>query len=184
MPPAEEYALDAAVQRDDPIESVFREHYPRLVGMLARLTGGRAQAEDIAADVFCKLAARRLLPAGSDGITAWMYRVAANAGLDALRMDMRRRRREEAAGAEQYRAAPHAGALEDMLREERRRKVRSVLDGLKPRDARLLILRFSGLKYKELAETVGVAPASVGALLARAETEFEREYRARFGDAK
>jgi RNA polymerase sigma-70 factor (ECF subfamily) len=53
---------------------------------------------------------------------------------------------------------------------------------LKPRDAQLLLLRSSGLAYRELAETVGVNPNSVGTLLARAEAEFERHFRARYGD--
>src|SRR5436309_11395842 len=33
-------------------EAIFREHYPRIVALLARLTGDRSQAEEIAADVF------------------------------------------------------------------------------------------------------------------------------------
>ena len=40
----------------------------------------------------------------------------------------------------------------------------------------MLILRHSGLSYKEIAATLGLAPGSVGALLARAEKEFERLY--------
>jgi RNA polymerase sigma-70 factor (ECF subfamily) len=47
------------------------------------------------------------------------------------------------------------------------------LTQLKPRSAELLILRYSGLAYKEIAATLEIAPASVGTLLARAEKEFE-----------
>jgi DNA-directed RNA polymerase specialized sigma24 family protein len=57
--PAEEVALDpagAGASRTDAwFDAVFQEYYPRMVGMLARLTGDRAHAEEIAADVFCKL---------------------------------------------------------------------------------------------------------------------------------
>jgi RNA polymerase sigma-70 factor (ECF subfamily) len=45
-----------------------------------------------------------------------------------------------------------------------------------PREAQLLILRHAGLAYKEIADTLGLAPGSVGTLLARAEKEFERLY--------
>src|ERR1700730_7348565 len=99
------------------VESLFREHYSRIVRMLARLTGDRAHAEEIAADVFHKLSQRPELLAGQDDLTAWIYRVATNAGLDGLRMNSRRRHREESAGFDVHAAAP-PDALESMLREE------------------------------------------------------------------
>ena len=64
-------------------DALFREHYPRVVAMLARLTGDRGQAEEIASDAFCKLSARD--SEGDEHHTPWLYRVATNAGLDALR---------------------------------------------------------------------------------------------------
>jgi RNA polymerase sigma-70 factor (ECF subfamily) len=184
--PAKETALSLA---DAPAEGggrawldgMFREHYPRVVGMLARLTGDRGQAEEIAADAFCKLSARE----GQDQerLTPWLYRVATNGGLDALRSAARRRQREQAAHAESLRMAPAHCALQEMLRQERRARVQTVLADLKPRDAQILLLRAEGLAYRELAETVGVQASSIGTLLARAEAEFERKFRTRYGDA-
>ena len=163
------------------VESLFREHYARMVGMLARLTGDRAHAEEVAADVFHKLSQRPELLAGQDDLTAWMYRVATNAGLDAVRTNTRRRKREEVAGLDAHAPAP-PDALDSMLREERRTRVREVLESLKPREAQLLLLRANGLAYRELAQTLGVEPGSVGTMLARAEAEFERRFRARHGE--
>lgn len=166
----------------DGFESLFHEHYPRIVGMLARLTNDRGQAEEIAADVFCKLSRRSTLFQRGDSLTPWIYRVATNAGLDAWRSNSRRRRREQSAQAEELRLTAPADALGDLLREERCARVRTVLAEMKPRDAQLLLLRANGLAYRELAETAGIHPNSVGTLLARAEAEFERRYRACFGD--
>jgi len=163
------------------VEGLFREHYARMVSMLTRLTGDRAQAEEIAADVFHKLSQRPELLAGQDDPTAWIYRVATNAGLDALRVNARRRKREETAGVDAHAPAP-PDALDHMLREERRARVREVLESLKPREAQLLMLRSSGLAYREVAQTLGVEPGSVGTMLARAEAEFERKFRARYGE--
>jgi RNA polymerase sigma factor (sigma-70 family) len=183
--PAKELALSLA---DTPAEgrgrawfdAIFREHYPRVVAMLARLTGDRGQAEEIAADAFCKLSTR---DAGEgERLTPWVYRVATNAGLDALRMNARRRQREQAAHAESLRLAPSGCALEAMMREERRARVQEALGDMKPRDAQILLLRAEGLAYRELAETVGVQTSSIGTLLARAEAEFERKFRARYGE--
>ncbi|HXB72776.1 MAG TPA: sigma-70 family RNA polymerase sigma factor [Candidatus Acidoferrales bacterium] len=164
------------------MEALFRAHYPRLAGMLARLTGDRGQAEEIAADVFHKLSRRPALLAGSDDLTAWMYRVATNAGFDALRMNSRRRKREESAGVDGIHAMAPGNALDEMLREERCARVRTVLGEMKPREAQMLLLRSSGLAYREVAQTLGIQPGSVGTLLARAEAEFERRYRVRYGD--
>lgn len=186
--PAEELALSPAGAGSSGkdragawFDAVFREHYPRVVGMLARLAGDRGQAEEIAADVFCKLSQRPAMAGDRDRVTAWLYRVAINAGFDALRMNARRRRREAEAGVESLRVAAPSGALDDMLRQERCARVRDVLAALKPRDAQLLLLRASGLAYREVAQSLGILPGSVGTTLARAEAEFARRYRARYG---
>lgn len=185
--PAEEVALGHAGIGALPekcggewFDALFRAHYPRVVGMLGRLMGDRGQAEEIAADAFCKLARQGARGEGV-GLTAWVYRVAMNGGLDAVRSNARRKRREEAASAGSPRTQAPA-ALEQLLQQERCARVRDVLAAMKARDAQLLLLRASGLAYRELAQTLGVQAGSVGTTLARAEAEFERRYRARYGD--
>ena len=178
---AGEIALSETGDGDD-FESLFQEHYPRIVSMLARLTNDRGQAEEIAADVFCKLSRRLTLFRRGEPLTPWIYRVATNAGLDAWRSNSRRRRREQSACAENLRLVAPGGALDDLLREERCARVRTVLAELKPRDSQLLLLRSNGLAYRELAEATGIHPNSVGTLLARAESEFERKFRAWYGE--
>lgn len=184
--PIDELALEAppAARRSHAglLETTFRSHYPRLVGMLSRLTGDRDRAEDVAGEIFCKLAKRPEALGGREDVTAWIFRVATNAGFDALRSETRRRKREEAAGGETVRVASGEGALEGVLRSERQARVRAVLAEMKERDAQLLLLRSAGSPYKEIAETTGVAPGSVGTLLARAEADFERLFRERHGD--
>jgi RNA polymerase sigma-70 factor, ECF subfamily len=182
----EELALTAAraISRGggEWFDSLFRAHYPRLVGMLTRLTGDRGQAEEIAADAFSKLAQRSTLLASREDVTAWVYRVATNAGLDAVRAATRRRRWEKAANSERLRASANVGALEKLLQEECGGRVRAILAGMKGRDAQLLLMRASGMAYREVARALGIQPSSVGTLLARAEREFEKKYRARYGD--
>jgi RNA polymerase sigma-70 factor (ECF subfamily) len=172
----------AAPRTGEWFEALFREHYPRVVGLLARLTGDPGQAEEIASDVFSKLARRLILLVGREDVAAWVYRVATNAGLDAVRANARRRRKEEAASRERWRTGSEDGALDSLLREERGARVRAVLAGMKPRDAQVLLLRSSGMAYREIALALGVQPSSVGTILARAERDFERRYRARHGD--
>ena len=49
---------------------------------------------------------------------------------------------------------------------------------MKPKSAKILVLRHTGLSYAEIAAAVRVSPKSVGKLLSRAEKEFEQRYRA------
>ena len=186
--PAEQVAMPGAAGGSEALqggeaslEALYRAHHPRIVAVLWRVVGDRSQAEDIAGDVFCKLMRRPAILGGRD--LRWLYRVAVNAGFDALRSRARRLRREEAAGVESMRSGRAAGALDDMLRAERQARVRQTLQAMKPRDARLLLLRSSGAAYREIADALGIAPGSVGTLLARAESAFESKFRARYGDA-
>src|ERR1035438_1457847 len=94
------------------VEALFREHYSRIAGMLTRLTGDRAHSEEIAADVFQKLSRRPVLLDSREDLTAWIYRVATNAGLDALRTNARRRRRGAAGG---WGGDPRAGGPTDLV---------------------------------------------------------------------
>jgi DNA-directed RNA polymerase specialized sigma24 family protein len=66
--------------------------------------------------------------------------------------------------------------LNDLLRQEKCRRVRGVLTLLKSAHAQLLILRASGLSYRELAETLEVKMTGIGTMLNRAEEEFRLRY--------
>jgi len=71
-------AEDIALSSPEWFDALFRAHYARVVRMLGRLMGDRGQAEEIAADAFCKLA-RQPDGAIKEDLTAWLYRVAINA---------------------------------------------------------------------------------------------------------
>ena len=168
-------ALDET--RSDPaFETIFRDHWARVYGVLYRLVGDRLEAEDLALEAFWRLYSRQPSRNGKQGPAGWLYRVATNLGLNALRARNRRRRYEEQAGMLALESTAAADPAFEAERAEERHQVRRALARMKSRSARLLILRHSGLSYAELASTFGLAPASIGALLARAEREFERLY--------
>lgn len=54
--------------------------------------------------------------------------------------------------------------------------VRAALEQLSVRDQQLLLMREEGFKYEEIARVIGVAPASVGTLIARALRRFAEFY--------
>jgi RNA polymerase sigma-70 factor (ECF subfamily) len=71
--------------------------------------------------------------------------------------------------------APPDEAVE---RGEQVHSVRAVLEQLSERDRQLLLMREEGFKYEEIAQVIGVAPASVGTLIARALRRFTDLYQA------
>lgn len=164
-------------------DALFLAHYDQVYAVLVRLLGNREDAEDLAQETFLRLH-RSPLPAGQEHhLGGWLYRAATRLGYNALRARRRRWQHEQALA--QATLAEHAGDPSDLadlaaLAEERRR-VRLALAELPARQAQLLILRHSGLSYKELAEALNVAPGSIGTLLARAERAFEARYRATGG---
>jgi len=154
--------------------AVFLEHYSRIFAILIRLLGDRSRAEELANDTFWRLYRQPALQVDGN-IGGWLYRAATNLGIDALRASGRRRKYEEAAGGAKD-GAKTSSPLEDLLCEEKRNRVRAVLSLIKPAQAQLLILRSSGLSYKELADALNVKTTSIGTLLNRAEEEFRNRY--------
>jgi RNA polymerase sigma factor (sigma-70 family) len=169
----------AAVKAGSLFEELFIEHYPRLVRTLLRLTGNRAHAEELASDAFCRLYQRGPV---HENAPAWLYRTAINLALDALRANSRRLRREELVTREQVRTESHpADPLNELLSEERRRRVRDVIARLKPVEGQLLLMASSDFSSREIASVIGVKPESISTLLGRAKERFEKKYTHLYG---
>ena len=158
-------------------EDAFNEHWDRVYEVLFRIVGDRAEAEDLSLETFLRLYNRPPKFESWEKLAGWLYRVATNLGFNALRSRKRRSRYEEEAGhlVMDVLAAPDPAKESERLEEIQR--VRQILSLMKPRDAKLLILRNSGFSYTELAVTLEVAPGSIGTLLVRAEADFEKRYR-------
>ena len=162
-------------------DALFHTHWARVYGVIYRLVGDPDEADDLALEVFWQLH-RRLnqtprLPLPGN-LAGWLYRVASNLGLNSLRADQRRQAYERRAGQQQLERSQAANPAQLVEQAEQRAQVRQVLAGMKPRNARLLILRHSGLSYAEIAAALRVSPNSIGTLIRRAEREFAQRYRA------
>ncbi len=157
---------------DRGFEELFVEHYPRLVRTLLRLIGDHGQAEELASETFCKL--YRQWP--SDNSAGWLYKTAMNLGLDALRANSRRTRREERAGREALRNEGSAGPLQELLAEEQRGRVRAVIAQLKPVHGQVLLMGSGGFSGKEMAQVLGLNAEALYMMRARAKAQFEKKY--------
>jgi len=161
-------------------EELFLANYGPLVNTLVRIVGDRGQAEEISADAFYRLYTLRPDRGRQQNHAGWVYRVAMNLALDALRSKVRRLHRETEAEREAS-SAKTPDALDALLAEEQRARVRSVLARLKPAQAQILILGSDGRSYREVAVMLGMKTDSIYTLVCRARARFEREYLKLYG---
>jgi RNA polymerase sigma-70 factor (ECF subfamily) len=154
------------------IDALFEALYPAVYRYVLRLTGDADIAEDVAQEAFVRLL-RQSLPESE--VRPWLFTVATNLVRDGARKTERRTRL--LAGAPPLVSRPMA-ADEKVEQKESVGAVRIVLDQLPERDQQLLLMREEGFKYDEIARVIGVAPASVGTLIARALKKFTALYAA------
>jgi RNA polymerase sigma-70 factor (ECF subfamily) len=154
-------------------DSLFRRLYPSLLRYLHRLTGDPDQADDLAQEAFTRLLRQRLPEREA---RPWLFTVATNL----VRDDARRvTRQARLLSLHPPRPQEIPGADTILERRERIGEVRGALEQLRPRDRQLLLMREEGFTYDEMAQAVGVAPTSVGTLLARALRRFAEVYQLR-----
>ncbi len=157
------------------LDGLFQQHWSRICDLLYRLIGEWDEAEDLALETFVRLYNQP--PGMNENLVGWLYRVATNLGLNALRARQRRQRYEMAGGLALMDDGLAGDPAQIVIQDQERARVRAVLQKMRPRSAQLLIMRYSGLSYAELAEALQLSPGSIGTLLARAEREFEQKYR-------
>jgi RNA polymerase sigma-70 factor (ECF subfamily) len=158
-------------------ETLFQGHWQLVYRILVRLVGDSSEAEDLALETFLRMQSKlSSFPAGFS-LEGWLYRVATNLGLNAIRDRKRRERYELEAGRVEWLEHNSLGPAEIFAQEEAIQRARAILSEMNERQAQLLILRYSGKSYKEIAALLDVSASSIGPLLARAEREFEKRYR-------
>lgn len=159
-------------------QALFEEHWPHVYRAVCRLVGDPDEAQDLALEAFIRLYQRYQLPGSDFNPGGWLHRVATNLGLHSIRSHNRRVQYELAAGRNALEDAAEDRPALLLDRQEENRLARLALSRMNERQSQLLIMRYSGLAYKEIAAALGLAPTSIGPLLLRAEREFEQRYRA------
>ena len=107
---------------------------------------------------------------GSEGdrsnLYGWVFQVARNY----LRDERKSARRQKTVAVDGALAAadPRSGPEKNLLDAERGRLLRAAIDKLPDQQRECMLLRASGLRYREIAEVLVVSTAGVGSLVQRA----------------
>ena len=149
-------------------DQLFIDEYARVVSIAYRVLGDRAEAEDVAQEVFLDFHLRH--PNSVSFAPAWLHRAAGNKSLNRIRS---RKRREAREAAQEQTEQPGTDTIVE--EQEERQLLRDALSRLPSKSATILALRYSGLKYVEIADALSVGVDQVGTLLRRAETLLRKE---------
>lgn len=153
---------------DGAFESLYGRHHRPVLNVAYRLLGDRDTAEDIAQEVFLKLYTSPKSYKPTARLSTWLYRVTCNACID----EMRRKQTvpTELAQDDNLQAFDRAASPESAAESnELARAVRAAIMSLPEKQRIAVILqRYEGLSYQEIAEVLKTSVSAVESLLFRA----------------
>jgi RNA polymerase sigma-70 factor (ECF subfamily) len=151
---------------------LFERYHVSLFHFFQRLSGNRQFSEDLVQEVFLRILRFRHTFRDDSAFPTWMYQIARNARVDALR-----RQHNESALNEEFDQrsdeAPHAESR--AMARQQEALLRAALARLGEEQRELLVLsRYQDLKYHQIAELLDCEPGTVKTRVFRAMAELRR----------
>ncbi len=151
----------------------------RVVTVLEHLTGHRQHAEDLAQEVFLRVYRARHSYTPSAKFSTWLFTIVNHVASNALRSNARRREHSLRLGGSdstasypvprQMQASSGQLPARQLDKAELRDVVRAALESLNERQRlAVLLCKFEGMSYADIAEAMQVTPTAVKSLLSRA----------------
>jgi len=171
--PDEELMLRVRNDDVDPLSELFERHHVALFNFFSRLTGDAAASEDLVQDVFYRLLKYRRSYRPGTAFRTWMYQVARNARNDRFRKQR---------GEVELEAAPVATVLPIDTVDDAQQvsRLKYALMQLPEEKRELLLLsRFQGLKYEDIARLLQCEVGAVKVRVHRALQELKEHFHRR-----
>ena len=144
----------------------FEEHHDRLLGYVLTFGISRQDGEEVVQEVFLSLFRHLHLGRPRSNLRAWLFAVAHNLALKQRMANQRWRQQAEAETLEQHQD-PAPTPEEHAVSAQRQRRLLAIVNALPEQDRWCLYLRAQGLRYREIAKTVGISLGSVSVSLTR-----------------
>ncbi len=147
-------------------DAIFRSHYGGLVGLAESLLRGRGLAEEVVQEVMLELWRRRETLVVEESLRAYLFRATRNRALNQLRHE---RVRVAAAPRLRVETASAATAEPNLVQQEIDAALAEAMGALPPRCREVFELsRVHGLRYAEIASTLGLSVKTVEAQMGKA----------------
>jgi RNA polymerase sigma-70 factor (ECF subfamily) len=183
MPETEQQIVNKARSGDRDAFQDIVDQYKKMVYFLAwDIAGNHQDAEDITQDVFIKVFRHFHKFSADAKFSSWLYRIAVNASIDALRK--RDRKKEDPVEdfdsvGESTQPWTNEGANNPESQSDStnvRRQIEQALNQLAPREKTVFIMRhYNDFPLKEIAEILHISSGSVKSYLFRAVHKIQRE---------
>jgi RNA polymerase sigma-70 factor (ECF subfamily) len=172
----EELMLRLRAGEEEAFDVLVAKYRAPVIHFLYRLVHRREPAEDLAQEVFLRVYRARKSYRPTAKFSTWLFRIATNVALNALRDGRMRHEREMSIDADAG-VMPLAERLPDamataeqaLVERERRAAIRRAVDAL-PEKQRLAVLlhKYQEMDYAEIAEVLEISESALKSLLFRA----------------
>jgi RNA polymerase sigma-70 factor (ECF subfamily) len=137
---------------------------------LVTILGNAAEAEEATQETFLRLYQNLHSGQRIKNVRAWLFRVAHNLAIDRRRTSKSLDIMDASYAAQLLTGSQHLGSSPErrVLDQERLGRVQSGLAGLSAQERHCMDLRAEGLRYREIADILGISPSSVAEFLRRA----------------
>lgn len=160
-------------------DALLARHRTPLVNFFLRMVGDHALAEDLAQEAFLRVYKARERWRPDAKFSTWLYRIATNLALNALRDGKASaprsgaregKRTGELEGGEAERVAdPKPTAVEQLIVSDRERLIREAVGSLPEHQRAAVVLhKYHEVDYRQIAKALGISESAVKSLLFRA----------------
>ncbi|MCW1239471.1 MULTISPECIES: RNA polymerase sigma factor SigX [Bacillus] len=155
-------------------EDIFKQYYVYAVKQIIWIVKNQPIAEELAQEVFLQL--YRSDWKAIENIPGWLIKSSTYVAYNHLRSEKRHQAKIDK--EIQYHEVQNVSSLDDdWIRKEEITKVQTILNKMNERERTLLLMKFSGFQYKEIAEILQIEISSIGTLLVRAKMKFRKIYK-------
>lgn len=145
------------------VRTLLEEHQARLVRYALRLTHHAETAHDVVQETFLRLCSQRQAEVAGHEL-AWLYRVCRQRALDVCRKERRMSVLSRETAENRPSPAPSPSAAAETA--DRSSQLVELVARLSPQQQEVVRLKFTeGLKYREIADVLGLSTSHVGVLI-------------------
>jgi RNA polymerase sigma-70 factor (ECF subfamily) len=155
-------------------DELLRRYRTPLVKYFCRMVRDEALAEDLAQEAFLRVYKARHRYRPDARFTTWLYRIATNLALNAIRDSRGRQRRDGNGSNEDGESAfefvdPGASVEQQLIETDRGRMIREAIESLPENQRAAVILhKYQDVDYRQIAGILKVSESAVKSLLFRA----------------
>ncbi|HFK1762915.1 RNA polymerase subunit sigma [Bacillus wiedmannii] len=154
-------------------EELFKQNYAYVVKQIIWIIKEQTVAEELAQEVFLQLYHSDWKTI--ENLRAWLIKSSTYVAYNYIRSEKRHQARIDKEA--QYQEVQIDSSLDDeWIRKEEITKVQMVLQQMKEQERTILLMKFSGFRYKEIAQVLQIDDSSIGTLLARAKLKFRKNF--------